>query len=1678
MPQEDQNKTIDDQQTRVDQLDQTVDQKVQLDEKDYAETFLKKVDQFQTSVESLNVPNDLKEKHLASVGEFLKAVSPENIDKLAAELDAKIADFLKQMEQVGKNKEYKIVGGDTLSQIARRCFGPNGERLSWKDLYEANKDALRSGDPNRIFIGENLKMPEGYFYLDTRALPDFAPGAPMPGEVPAGPAPVGVAPDAVSPKKEEAKAASGAEETAPKAAQAAPVAKEKEPKAATSVKEKPTKKAATPDKASVDPAKKAEAQPSATKKPSSKELTVDLPAAKKALDTALEKAGRIENRITIINRMLDSMLATKRQYEADIKKGGMFEYALGGIKETYQRGLDQQFATISKMLVGLRKEVGTDKTYDLQIHTLVGRFGDLFGQSRLQSTGLGDAMKVSTVDTWKAFASGEMGTVLWNYGKGVLEGTLHGALMMLDPRTYWAIFEAIGKGLGVAAAVAFETGMNPGELKKKYLAATEAIGEKIGAMGAELAKAPPEQMGKMVGKVVGEVVGMIYGGAVAGRVLKEVGTIGKAVAKAGSGEGLAAGKAALKESAQGIGTSLKEGAQTLRHPLEAHREIKAAKRGTKEAARELKAAQKEADSLWAELKDAQKGLEDARKELAELKGTEGVSAESLKAAEQRVRNLEAKVKAYEGPDGVVGKAQARVKEAKKKLSEAPEKAKAEQQKRVQEKAAQKKRTAEARKDPRVKSAEQQLASKKAEIDGARLDLQTSEFSMDASAKKGLEARVKQLEGEVKEAESALKEAKTAAKKGPRTPELEAAEKRLADARAQVEEVQSQLATHDYGIGGPERATLEARLKQAKSELNAAEKALKKAEKAAKKMRGKGTVEAEAPKTEAPAVKESGAPAEKPKTPDEAFRSLAETEIRTCEDLASDLKLIDFENAISRTDPESVRVLFSDLRRRANTVGFEGGKTPTLLREKLKVLEEALGKRDPALFRKTQKELSEALNGRAESLKKAVADRAPGVKSKPEAEVKPEPKPEAHTPAELEAQIAKKQQRIEALQKDVDSIYEKAADRYGKKMTEAEEAAVRDAKAEITRLQAGIEEARAAAAKAPKVRAKPKPASTETSFRESSSTGDWMEGRARARAAKPNAEPVVEAPKPAEAPITKAAPAEAATVAPKKVPTMADIFVMSPAENWGIILKELAPSLRSAISSSIEKISAIMKKLPSLRGVSLRGALDQIGSQLSKMRALLPRIPNLALRSRLGKMIENAKIKLGEFRARAVERRVARAEGKGGVKAPESRTTSITPDDLAVAEKTGTEAAEEIVQRGRASMERSKKAVEGVKPAELGELRVSIAEKTGEIKAAESRLADVEARIKKMLDENPAEFRQRQFAKTPSGKEYYETVPQKGSPLSKGWSDLHMEKSQISKEIRGMEKTRDNLQQQLIKKERIVANAERAGEDFIAAMNGEIQSCETFIQKVKSADFAKCKRLKEAAPDIDLGAVIFGERAPGARVKFKSELKTFEKALNEDNQLLFENTKARMQARLEGEKRAYEAARAESGSVARPAEQPAVVEASKPKPVEPSTNPEAPAPAAKEPTNLEVKPVNPDAIRASIIEQGNQIRTVEADLRTVTTEINTMVSSNSKYFTKKKVLGTERYVPKQNCPKALREEWLGLQGKSFDISRDLLKKQVVKLDLEAQLKVRADPGVKAKAAEHRGEDLGSIEDAAA
>jgi LysM repeat protein len=62
------------------------------------------------------------------------------------------------LSRVGDRLVYTVASGDTLSAIARRSNETNGTRLTWQQVYAANKATI-GADPGRIRPGQQLVLP-------------------------------------------------------------------------------------------------------------------------------------------------------------------------------------------------------------------------------------------------------------------------------------------------------------------------------------------------------------------------------------------------------------------------------------------------------------------------------------------------------------------------------------------------------------------------------------------------------------------------------------------------------------------------------------------------------------------------------------------------------------------------------------------------------------------------------------------------------------------------------------------------------------------------------------------------------------------------------------------------------------------------------------------------------------------------------------------------------------------------------------------------------------------------------------------------------------------------------------------------------------------------------------------------------------------------------------------------------------------------------------------------------------------------------------------------------------------------------------------------------------------------------------------------------------------------------
>ena len=106
----------------------------------------------------------LKHVHLENDKLVIKGDAPNQAIKNEVwegikKVDAKYADLAADISIDAKlpvpAKIYEVVGGDTLSKIAKKFYGDAGKYMK---IFEANKDQLK--DPDKINVGQKLKIPE------------------------------------------------------------------------------------------------------------------------------------------------------------------------------------------------------------------------------------------------------------------------------------------------------------------------------------------------------------------------------------------------------------------------------------------------------------------------------------------------------------------------------------------------------------------------------------------------------------------------------------------------------------------------------------------------------------------------------------------------------------------------------------------------------------------------------------------------------------------------------------------------------------------------------------------------------------------------------------------------------------------------------------------------------------------------------------------------------------------------------------------------------------------------------------------------------------------------------------------------------------------------------------------------------------------------------------------------------------------------------------------------------------------------------------------------------------------------------------------------------------------------------------------------------------------------------
>jgi len=107
------------------------------------------------SLKNVNLEND---KLLIRGNAPNQGIKNEVWDKIKS-VDAKYADLV---ADIGIDatlsvpaKVYEVVGGDSLSKIAKKFYG---DASKYMKIFEANKDQL--ADPDKIKVGQKLKIPE------------------------------------------------------------------------------------------------------------------------------------------------------------------------------------------------------------------------------------------------------------------------------------------------------------------------------------------------------------------------------------------------------------------------------------------------------------------------------------------------------------------------------------------------------------------------------------------------------------------------------------------------------------------------------------------------------------------------------------------------------------------------------------------------------------------------------------------------------------------------------------------------------------------------------------------------------------------------------------------------------------------------------------------------------------------------------------------------------------------------------------------------------------------------------------------------------------------------------------------------------------------------------------------------------------------------------------------------------------------------------------------------------------------------------------------------------------------------------------------------------------------------------------------------------------------------------
>lgn len=184
---------IDREQTRIDALDSLEDNKILSGEKNYTDTFLHAVDQFQDFVrsQSESLSDEIKHQQLHDIRNFLITVTASNdLETLAQGLNAKLTEFRSTIILLDEElqKRIKTAPGDTIGKIVTRKLGISVEQNPQKFFqavhflqekrenpgsilsFENGKAVWKQGnaDPNKLAIGEYI-LTDGLENVDGKA---------------------------------------------------------------------------------------------------------------------------------------------------------------------------------------------------------------------------------------------------------------------------------------------------------------------------------------------------------------------------------------------------------------------------------------------------------------------------------------------------------------------------------------------------------------------------------------------------------------------------------------------------------------------------------------------------------------------------------------------------------------------------------------------------------------------------------------------------------------------------------------------------------------------------------------------------------------------------------------------------------------------------------------------------------------------------------------------------------------------------------------------------------------------------------------------------------------------------------------------------------------------------------------------------------------------------------------------------------------------------------------------------------------------------------------------------------------------------------------------------------------------------------------------------------------------